>query len=732
LGWAAIRTVLALVALAVVLLPAAAAADEAVAWSQRASMPSKRVWPHLAAATNGKIYAIGGYVADPEYQGAFVASHLVEELDPANNRWRTLRANPLGREYFKVVPADNGRIYAMAEGGAWLPEETGPPLVLDEYDPSSDTWRQRTGPSSDFFSATLVGGRGGKLYLVGGWDDALALPNRVAEYDAAADTWRERALVPNPRYAGFAAQAAGGKVYLLGGVDPDSAESIDRVDEYDPAANRWRTLTTTVAADYGRPFAFGSADGRVYFFDAEGYGHDWLNVLDVSSGEQSWLAFGLPERYGATYVLGAGDELFAIGDGDWEALPTGRVDEGTIPGGAPPASPTATATPTRTATFTRTATATPTRVPPTATLTRTPAGPTATRTAVPPTRTATQTATRTATRTVTPTRTTTMTRTATATRTPVAATPTRSAQESGTPEAQPTSARAAATAAAATATMSARRTALASATAVMATRAAQLRAGTPTGGDREGTPTPVTTSGARAAATQAAGTATRAARQTALASATAVMQTRIAELTATRAVNRTRTAAATATGTPTPTAIATRAPGEPTVAPTATRRPGQPDRYRPTIVYQGNRVSYALDDRVEITCVAADRDSGIAASTCQDAVGPAYTFGLGAVTLKAAATDLSGNAGTGRTTFFVRATYPSLCSVTTELVGRTSLGSSLCSKLTAAEQAVRRRDRVLAARHLQSYSDDLLQQKGRALTERQITQLVSYARALQS
>ena len=56
-------------------------------------------------ASNGKIYAIGGGMAE--------LSHTVEEYDPRRILWTTKASMPTARYGLGVVAASNGKIYAI-------------------------------------------------------------------------------------------------------------------------------------------------------------------------------------------------------------------------------------------------------------------------------------------------------------------------------------------------------------------------------------------------------------------------------------------------------------------------------------------------------------------------------------------------------------------------------------------------------------------------------------------
>lgn len=76
------------------------------------------------------------------------------------------------------------------------------------------------------------------------------------------------------------------------------------------------------------------------------------------------------------------------------------------------------------------------------------------------------------------------------------------------------------------------------------------------------------------------------------------------------------------------------------------------DTTAPTVTYSGNQPIYNVDDRVRITCHAADV-SGVASTTCADLDAWAGDIGVGTHTLTALATDKANNTAAGSTTFTV-------------------------------------------------------------------------------
>lgn len=93
------------------------------------------------------------------------------------------------------------------------------------------------------------------------------------------------------------------------------------------------------------------------------------------------------------------------------------------------------------------------------------------------------------------------------------------------------------------------------------------------------------------------------------------------------------------------------------------------DTVAPVVTFSGNASPYTVDQKVEITCSAADATSGVASNTCSDTSVAAYTFGVGEHTLTAAATDNAGNSGSGSATFEVTlGGADSLCELLSQFV----------------------------------------------------------------
>ncbi len=105
------------------------------------------------------------------------------------------------------------------------------------------------------------------------------------------------------------------------------------------------------------------------------------------------------------------------------------------------------------------------------------------------------------------------------------------------------------------------------------------------------------------------------------------------------------------------------------------------DATKPVIGYAGNAGSYTVDQTVAITCAASDAMSGLAANTCANVNGAAYTFAVGTNTFSATAADNAGNTNAASASFTVAVTSGSLCALVERWVSNAGVANSMCVKL---------------------------------------------------
>jgi uncharacterized protein YjbJ (UPF0337 family) len=151
------------------------------------------------------------------------------------------------------------------------------------------------------------------------------------------------------------------------------------------------------------------------------------------------------------------------------------------------------------------------------------------------------------------------------------------------------------------------------------------------------------------------------------------------------------------------------------------------DETPPTVTYSGNAGTYTIDQIVSITCAASDALSGVDSTTCADISGPAASFGLGAISRSASATDLAGNVGSGSVSFMVGVS----CDAVKGLIGQWVSNKGIASALTAKIDAVCSAPNANAkSGKLGAFDNQVAAQTGKAITKEHADLLEQYAGAL--
>jgi N-acetylneuraminic acid mutarotase len=233
-------------------------------WAKKNPMP---LASHHVSFTeyNGKIYAFGGFVPPTSGPPAWVPIDNAWEYDPRADTWKALAPLPTKRGSPVAVTVGN-KMYVI--GGATVPPNTSEPSVLptrphitvgtvEEYDPATNTWRERRSMPTPRNHAT-AGVVNGKVYVIGGrvagaFIGVSTNVDVVEEYDPASDTWGAvRARMPTPRSA-LASGTVGGKIYVTGGEGQTGVymSTFRAFEMYDPAANRWTVLPNMPVSRHG-------------------------------------------------------------------------------------------------------------------------------------------------------------------------------------------------------------------------------------------------------------------------------------------------------------------------------------------------------------------------------------------------------------------------------------------------------------------------------------------------
>jgi N-acetylneuraminic acid mutarotase len=209
---------------------------------------------HAAEVWEGKLYLFGGLDA---------GEGMVQIFDPAQNRWAF--GPPLPSAAGSIASALIGSQIYLAGGIG----DHGTSDSAYRFDPAAGTFtpiapmprpRNHTAAATDGRRFFLFGGRGpgsgDHNQVANGFDD-------VQIYDPATNTWQisgegQAAPAPLPQARGGMGKAVwdGREFWVFGGetLDGPGADRhgvYDRVDIYDPAANRWRSGPPMPAARHG-------------------------------------------------------------------------------------------------------------------------------------------------------------------------------------------------------------------------------------------------------------------------------------------------------------------------------------------------------------------------------------------------------------------------------------------------------------------------------------------------
>ncbi len=254
-------------------------------WTAKASIPQAE--GVMAAAVNGKIYAIGGSI---NYM-----------YDPATNNWTAKTPMPTSRGPFGIVAYQN-KLYAIGGYIGWT-QETGTLYsnANEVYDPATDTWETKK-PMPTNRSTPNINVVNGKIHLI--TTDAHDV------YDIATDIWTARTAMPlsDPAYIGKST-VVDDKIYVLGG---------NQTQIYDTESDAWSfgAASPIKVSDPGVCATTGvMAPKRIYVFGGATGFLNYTNVTQVYDPKTDTWTFGasmLTPRAGLMTAV-VNDLVYAIG-----------------------------------------------------------------------------------------------------------------------------------------------------------------------------------------------------------------------------------------------------------------------------------------------------------------------------------------------------------------------------------------------------------------------------------
>jgi DNA-binding CsgD family transcriptional regulator/N-acetylneuraminic acid mutarotase len=290
-------------------------------WESLAPLPTPR--SRLAAVYyQGRVLIIGGDTLAG-------STGTVDEYDPSTNSWRNRTAKP--------TPVNNVGA-ALIGGKVYVPggysSEEGVVAVLEVYDPQADSWEAGSAMPVPL-CAYAIAAVEGKLYVFGGWTGS-AYVAATMEYDPGTGAWSEKTPMPSPR--GFAsAGVIDGKIYVVGGYD--GQREFATVEEYDPSqegrGEPWRQRTAMslrrgglgVATIAGSLYAIGGGWNRYLAFN-ERYDprSDQWSALETPVLGQ-WRNLAVVAGDTVIYALGGWNGDFLGANYEYQALFTYYLPE---------------------------------------------------------------------------------------------------------------------------------------------------------------------------------------------------------------------------------------------------------------------------------------------------------------------------------------------------------------------------------------------------------------------
>jgi N-acetylneuraminic acid mutarotase len=283
-------------------------------WSNGKDMPTPRT-EASAAAAGDKIYVIGG--ADYSENLTGKRFDKLEIYDTQNNKWITsAKAMPLAIDH-GVAAAYNGKIYVV---GGFI-EGRVPTNKLFIYDVIKDEWKEgKSMPSPRAaFGAQFVNGT---LYVVGGLNNSEVPLNTMEAYDPQSNRWISKAPMPTARHH-LELAVADGKLFALGGrilgdgvpsTDIEqSLSSFNRNEMYDPATDKWTVKQPML--EKLSVFGSASANSQIYIFGGEDINGGYLDGVEKYDPLSNKWTYEPPmpsKRIGLKAVT-VGDKIYTIG-----------------------------------------------------------------------------------------------------------------------------------------------------------------------------------------------------------------------------------------------------------------------------------------------------------------------------------------------------------------------------------------------------------------------------------
>lgn len=232
-----------------------------------------------------------------------------------------------------VYDPDNDMIYMI--GGT--PDGTSGSQVNYNYayDPVTDTWNTSLSPMSTQRGWIQGAYWDGKIYAIGGLDNAGSAINNNEIYDIAGDAWSTGTPIPQAVLA-HGTVAWNGNIYVIGGWDGLSSSGFTTVYRYDIAGDAWTSATALPQEfDMGGVTIWDNVIylcGGVLRSTSGAYSHVYSGTIDAGNPDNiTWTQLdplptpnsinGATALDGKIYMLGGFLNLMTVTNEFWEYDP---------------------------------------------------------------------------------------------------------------------------------------------------------------------------------------------------------------------------------------------------------------------------------------------------------------------------------------------------------------------------------------------------------------------------
>ena len=175
-----------------------------------------------------------------------------------------------------VYDPDNDKIYMI--GGTPNGQAGSNVPFIYRYDPLTDTWETNLASMPEARGWIQGGYWNGKIYVPGGFTNAVQNSNTLFIYDIASNSWTQGPPLPEARCA-YGLAVWNGNIYVIGGMAPDLYNGTKTVYRFNIASNQW-TVATSIPLEFDMGGCCYLGD-TIYLVGGyrRPYGNVWTRIL---------------------------------------------------------------------------------------------------------------------------------------------------------------------------------------------------------------------------------------------------------------------------------------------------------------------------------------------------------------------------------------------------------------------------------------------------------------------